>query len=206
MVGTVGCYVSRLLLCVQGSFFVCEMLLRQSGTVVMHVLAATCSFLPYTTLHLVSDRESSQRNNALRAGRSGEQIPVGARLPMSLQTGPEAHPVSFTVGIGSFRGAKQPWHGADHSPFLVPRLNGVEIHLHLISVPAHTSWGDLYLSHATLRTGIAIPSFTLIMIGITHAFFQSLFRNLPHSPVYLYQSAFRSFHGSDRLVLFTSYH
>jgi len=31
------------------------------------------------------------------------------------------------------------------------------------------SWGDLYLSNATLRTGTAIPSFTLIMIGIAHA-------------------------------------
>jgi hypothetical protein len=30
------------------------------------------------------------------------------------------------------------------------------------------SWGDFYLSHAALRTGTAIPSFTFIMIGITH--------------------------------------
>jgi hypothetical protein len=37
-------------------------------------------------------------------------------------TGPEAHPASCTIGTGSFPGVKQPGHGADHPPLLVPRL------------------------------------------------------------------------------------
>jgi hypothetical protein len=39
---------------------------------------------------------------ALRAGRSGDRIPVGARLSAPVQTGPEAHPVSYTTGTGLF--------------------------------------------------------------------------------------------------------
>ena len=37
-----------------------------------------------------------------RAGRSGDRIPVGASFSASVQTGPGAHPVSFTMGTGSF--------------------------------------------------------------------------------------------------------
>jgi len=40
----------------------------------------------------------------LRAGRSGDRIPVGARLYAPIQTGPGAHPASCTVDIGSFPG------------------------------------------------------------------------------------------------------
>ena len=39
----------------------------------------------------------------LRAGRSGDRIPLGRVFP-SVQTGPEAHPASCTMGTGSFPG------------------------------------------------------------------------------------------------------
>jgi hypothetical protein len=52
----------------------------------------------------------------LRAGRSGDQIPVGARFFAHVQTGPGAHPASCTMGNGSFPGVKRPGRGADH-PF-----------------------------------------------------------------------------------------
>jgi hypothetical protein len=41
-------------------------------------------------------------------GRSGDQIPVGARFFAHVQTGPRAHPASCTLGTGSFPGVKQP--------------------------------------------------------------------------------------------------
>ena len=58
----------------------------------------------------------------LRAGRSGDRIPVGARYSAPVQIGPEAHPASYTMGTGSFSGVKRPGRGADHPPLLAPRL------------------------------------------------------------------------------------
>jgi hypothetical protein len=52
----------------------------------------------------------------LRAGRSEDRIPVGARFFAHVQTGPEAHPASCTMGTVSFPGVKRPGRGADHPP------------------------------------------------------------------------------------------
>jgi hypothetical protein len=46
----------------------------------------------------------------------------GARFFAHVQTGPEAHPASCTMGTGSFPGVKQSGRGADHPPLLVLRL------------------------------------------------------------------------------------
>jgi hypothetical protein len=54
--------------------------------------------------------------NWLRAGRSGDRIPVVARFPAPVQTGPGAHPPSCTIGTWSFLGVKRPERGADHPP------------------------------------------------------------------------------------------
>jgi hypothetical protein len=43
---------------------------------------------------------------ALRAGRSGDRIPVEARFSAPVQSGPGAHPASFTIDTGSFLGVK----------------------------------------------------------------------------------------------------
>ena len=37
-------------------------------------------------------------------GRSGDRIPVVAIFYAPVQTGPEVHPSSYTMGTGSFRG------------------------------------------------------------------------------------------------------
>jgi hypothetical protein len=68
----------------------------------------------------------------LRAGRSGDRIPVGVRFSAPVQTGPGAHPASCTMGTGSFPGGrKRPGRDTDHSPLLVPKSkNRVKLYLY----------------------------------------------------------------------------
>ena len=46
----------------------------------------------------------------------------GGRFFALVQTGPGAHPASYTIGIGSFLGVKRPGRGVEHPPHLAPRL------------------------------------------------------------------------------------
>jgi hypothetical protein len=64
----------------------------------------------------------SRYSDSLQAGRSGDRIPVGASFSAQVQTGPGAHPASYTMGTGSFLGVKRPGRGVDHPPHLVPKL------------------------------------------------------------------------------------
>ena len=57
-----------------------------------------------------------QLDSLLWAGRSGDRIPVRARFSAPVQTGCEAHPVSYTIGARSFPGVKRPGHGVDQPP------------------------------------------------------------------------------------------
>jgi hypothetical protein len=41
---------------------------------------------------------------------------VGARFSALVQTGPGAHPASYTMGTGSFPGVKRPGRGVDNPP------------------------------------------------------------------------------------------
>jgi hypothetical protein len=57
----------------------------------------------------------------VRAGRSGDRIPVGARFS-AVQTGPGAHLASCTMGTGSFPGVKCGWGVLlTTHPLLMPR-------------------------------------------------------------------------------------
>jgi hypothetical protein len=67
-------------------------------------------------LHLQRYGEKWTDGNSLRTGRSGDQIPVWARFSAPVQTGPEAHPASYTMGTGSLPGVKRPRRGVDHPP------------------------------------------------------------------------------------------
>ena len=51
-------------------------------------------------------QQLSRYSDWLRAGRSGDRIPVEARFSAPVQTGPGAHPASCTMGTGSFPGIK----------------------------------------------------------------------------------------------------
>jgi len=39
-----------------------------------------------------------------------------------VETSPGAHPASYTMGTGSFRGGNRPGRDVDHQPHLAPKL------------------------------------------------------------------------------------
>jgi hypothetical protein len=62
-------------------------------------------------------------SNSLRAGRSRNRIPVGARFSSSVQTGPGAHPGSYTMHTGSLsRGLSGRSVAFTTHPQLAPKL------------------------------------------------------------------------------------
>ena len=50
--------------------------------------------------------QRSRYSDWLRAGRSGNRIPLGARFSAPVQTGPAVYPASCTIGTGFFPGVK----------------------------------------------------------------------------------------------------
>ena len=51
-------------------------------------------------------RQRSRYSDCLWAGRSGDRIPVEAKFSTPVQTSPEAHPASCTMGTGCFPGVR----------------------------------------------------------------------------------------------------
>ena len=77
----------------------------------------------------------------LRAGRSGDRIPVGAKFSVPVQTGADAHPASYTVTTAYFPGVKLQGRGVDHAlPSTVQDANGLELYLHLYSGTAQETF------------------------------------------------------------------
>ena len=77
----------------------------------------------------------SRYSASLRAGRSGDRIPVWTRFSAPVQTGPGVHPTFYTIVTASFPfpAVKRPWRGVDHPPHLTPRLKKSRaIHLLLL--------------------------------------------------------------------------
>ena len=65
-------------------------------------------------------------------------IIIKAKCSASVQTGPGAHPASYTMGTGSFSGVKRPWRGVDHPPLTSAEAEG-RVELHVYSLSGH-SW------------------------------------------------------------------
>jgi hypothetical protein len=102
-------------------------------------------FLPVTILYQHTNYSQywpgwlSQYSDWLRAGRSGDRIPVaGARFSTPVQTGPDVHSASYTMGTGSFPGVKRPGRGVDHPPPSIAEVKE-RVELYLYS-PFGPSW------------------------------------------------------------------
>ena len=69
----------------------------------MCVCVCVCVCMQHVHIYIVLEGRKSVVGIAtiLRAGRSGNRIPVGARVSALVQTGPGAHPASYMVGTGS---------------------------------------------------------------------------------------------------------
>jgi hypothetical protein len=84
-------------------------------SLVTFIISHNIDALYMSTCEIICNRYSYIRD-WLRAGRSGDRIPVGARFFAHVQTGPGAHTASCAMGTGSFSGVKRPGRGADHPP------------------------------------------------------------------------------------------
>jgi len=61
----------------------------------------------------------------------------GARFSAPVQTGPGAHPVSYTVGTGSVPGVKRPGRDVDHPPPSSAEVKErIELYLYSTSGPS----------------------------------------------------------------------
>ena len=63
-----------------------------------------------------------QYGDSLRAGPSGDRIPVDARFSARLRTGPGLHLASYTMGTASLPRVKRTVLGADNPQHLALRL------------------------------------------------------------------------------------
>jgi hypothetical protein len=85
-------------------------------------------------------------SDSLRAGRSGDWIPVGERFSAQFQTGCKAHPASYTMGTGSYPGVKRSRRGVDHPPpSSIEVKERVDLYLYSHSEPTWLFWGELCL-------------------------------------------------------------
>jgi len=68
----------------------------------------------------------------------GDRIPLGVRFSAPIQTCPEGHPASYTMGTGSFPPVRRPGRGVDHPPPSSAEVEG-RVELYICS-PSGPTW------------------------------------------------------------------
>ena len=89
---------------------------------------------------------------------------MGARFSSPVQTGPGAHPASYTKGTGFFPGVKRPGRGVDHPPPSSAEVKErVELYLYSPSGPSCPVLGLilplLYVCFKTVSNFLPTASF-----------------------------------------------
>jgi hypothetical protein len=95
-------------------------------------------FLTAVVLHFVGRDSSVGIPAGYKTDGPGIESLWGARFSAPVQTGREAHPVSYTIGTRSFPGVKRSGRGVDHPPLSIAEVKE-RIQLYLYS-PSGPSW------------------------------------------------------------------
>jgi len=75
---------------------------------------------------------------------SGNRILVGARFSAHVQTGPGAHPASYTTGSESFQGTERPERGVGHPPSSSAKVKErVELYFYYFLGLCGIFWGEI---------------------------------------------------------------
>ena len=98
-----------------------------------------------------------RNKDSLRAGRSGDRIPVGARYSAPVQTDPETHPASYAMGTGSFPGVERSGRGVNQ-----PHTSSAEVKERVKTIPLLPLWAFVACSRV---------KFTFTFIGSFFNFF-----------------------------------
>jgi hypothetical protein len=103
-------------------------------------------FYSVVVCHYLGPGLCSRYSKSLQTGRSGDRIPVEARFSAPFQTGPGAHPASYTMVTGSFPEVKRPGRGVNHlHPPSAEVQERVELYFCSLSVPSWQVISEHYL-------------------------------------------------------------
>ena len=103
-------------------------------------LVRNCTSYIFSVMYNLEVRpgQLNRYSDSLQAGRSGDQILVGARSSAPVQTEAGSHPSFYTMGTGYSPGVKRPGSGVDH-----PRPSSAEVKKRVelyVYYPSGPSW------------------------------------------------------------------